>query len=219
VGRGRRREHQGGLLGDGAQAEGDEVGDERIGVDVVRHGRQGTDQRLAQRADEGRGGELDVLAGQLAGVDALAQDLREAGGVGPAEGQALDLDGRIDGLGQQRPGQAPAAEGAPGEGVHRGGQPLGRRAARRPGGGARGIDLALRGAPEDLREELGLGREVVVHAAGGDPGARGHRRHLRLAIAPAGDQRMGGAHDPLAGGRAAGLGAVGRAIRHTRSEP
>ena len=156
---------------------------------------------------------------QLAGVDALAQDLGEAGGVGPAEGQALDLDGRIDGLGQQRPGQAPAAQRPPREGLHRGGEPAGGRAARRRGGGARGIDLALRRAPEDLREELGLGREVAVHAAGGDPGARGDRGHLRLAVAAAGDQRVGGAHDPLAGGRAAGLGALGRAVRHARSEP
>ena len=63
-----------GLLGDGAQAEGDEVGDERVGVDIVRDGGKGADERLAERADEGGGGELDVLGRQLAGGDAVAQD-------------------------------------------------------------------------------------------------------------------------------------------------
>ena len=56
------------LLGDGAQAEGDELGDERVGVNVVLDGGKGADERLAQRAHEGGGGELDVLGRQLAGA-------------------------------------------------------------------------------------------------------------------------------------------------------
>ena len=123
VGRG---EHQCGLLGDGAQAEGDEVGDERVGVDVVRDRRERADERLAQRADEGGGGELDVLgrAARRRRRPSRRTSL-EAGGVGAAEGQALDLDGGVDGLGQQRPGQAPAAQRAAREGLDRGGEPRG----------------------------------------------------------------------------------------------
>ena len=84
--------------------------------------------------------------GQLAGGDAVAQDVGEAGGVGAAEDQALGLDGRVDRLGEQRPGQAAAAQRAAREGLDRGGEPRRRRAAGRLGGGARGVDLALRGA-------------------------------------------------------------------------
>ena len=74
---------------------------------------------------------------QLAGGDAVAQDVLEAGGVGAAEGQALDLDGRVDGLGQQRPGQAPAAQRAAREGLDRGGEAAGRRSRRPPAAASR----------------------------------------------------------------------------------
>ena len=121
-----------GLLGDGAQAEGDEVGDERVGVDVVRDGRERADERLAQRADQGGGGELDVLGRAARRRRRPRAGRREAGGVGAAEGQALGLDGRIDGLGEQRPGQAPAAQRAAREGLDRGGEPLGGRGRRPP---------------------------------------------------------------------------------------
>ena len=111
-----------GLLGNGAQAEADEVGDERVGVDVVVrpiHPGQGPDERLAQRADQRGGAELDVLGGQLAGRHALAQDVLEAGGVGAAEGEPLDLDGGVDGLGEERPREAPATQGPAREGLDR----------------------------------------------------------------------------------------------------
>ena len=54
-----------GLLGDGAQAEADEVGDERVRVDVVRDRRERADERLPRGADQGGGAELDVLGRQL----------------------------------------------------------------------------------------------------------------------------------------------------------
>ena len=90
----------------------------------------------------------------------------EAARVGAAEGEALGLDGRVDGLGEQRPGQAPAAQRAAGERLDGGGEAVGRGVAGRVGGGARGVDLVLGGAPEDLGEQLGLGREVAVDGAG-----------------------------------------------------
>ena len=81
---------------------------------------------------------------------------------------------------------------------------------------ARGVDLALGGAPEDLGEEVGLGREVAVDGAGRHAGPRRYRGDLRLAVAAAGDEPVRRAHDALAGGRAAGLGALGRAVRHAK---
>jgi hypothetical protein len=57
---------------------------------------------------------------------------------------------------------------------------------------------------------------VAVDGAGGDARPGGHGGDLRLAVAAPGDQPVRGPHDPLAGGRAAGLGALGRAVRHTK---
>ena len=57
---------------------------------------------------------------------------------------------------------------------------------------------------------------MAVDGAGRDAGPGGDRGDLRLAVAAAGDQPVRGAHDPLAGGRAAGLGALGRAVRHMK---
>ena len=81
----------------------------------------------------GRRGELDVLrrAARRRRRPSRRTSL-EAGGVGAAEGQALDLDGGVDGLGQQRPGQPPAAQRAAREGLDRGREPARRRAARPP---------------------------------------------------------------------------------------
>ena len=55
---------------------------------------------------------------------------------------------------------------------------------------------------------------MAVDGAGGDPGARGDRRDLRLAVAAVGDQRARGVDDPLARGGALGLGALGGAVGH-----
>ena len=85
--------------------------------------------------------------------------------------QSLGLDGRVDRLGEQRPGQAAAAQRAPRE-LDAGGEPFEHRPVAR-GGLRHGVDLALRGAAEDLGEQVGLGRKVAVHGAGGDAGAPG----------------------------------------------
>jgi hypothetical protein len=202
-------------VGDGAKAEGDEVGDERVGVGARRDRRERPDERLAERADERRGGEVRVLGGQLAGGDAGAQDRREVLDVGPAEREALGLDGRIDRLREQRPRLAAGTQRAAGEGLDRRAQ--GRRRTVAVGGDGRRpgrVDLALGDPAEDLGEELGLRGEVAVDGAGGDPGARGDRRDLRLPVAAAGDQLPRGGDDALAGGGTLCLRALGRPVRH-----
>src|SRR3954454_14451446 len=67
---------------DGGQAEGDEVGDERVGVRARRDGGQRPHERRAERADERGGDEVGVAGAQLAGGDPVAKDLREVGGMG-----------------------------------------------------------------------------------------------------------------------------------------
>src|SRR4051794_30054496 len=173
----------GGLpVGDGAQAEGDEVGDERVGVGVRGDLRQRPDERFGKRADERGARELRVLRRQLAGVDAVGDDRGEVLGVGAAEAQALGLDGGGGGLGEaaaeergEGRGGGAAEAGARGlgggvggrgeRGVGRaaglqrtaregldGGGEAGGRAGVGGGGGGGGLALAGRPPPEDLGE-------------------------------------------------------------------
>ena len=124
--------------------------------------------------------------------------------VGAAEDQALGLDGRVDRLGDQRPGEAAAAQGAAGEGLDRGGDPLGRRGRRVGRRGDDRVDLVLGGVAEDLGEQLGLGGEVAVDGAGGDPGPRarpprpGPRRSRRGRSARGRRRRSARARPPCA---------------------
>ena len=119
----------GGSVGsDGAQAEGGQLGGEaRRGARRGR--RRRPDERLADRADERRRAQLAVLRRQLAGGDAVAQDRGEDVAVGAAEDEALGLDGRVDRLGEQRPGQPPSGERALREDLD-GGRDPGARAPR-----------------------------------------------------------------------------------------
>ena len=93
--------------------------------------------------------------------------------VGAAELEALGLDARVDGLGEQRVGEPAAGEGAAGEGSTA--AAIRSPAPRRRRGGDRRdrVELALRALAEDLGEELRLGGEVAVDGAGGDPGRLG----------------------------------------------
>src|SRR5690349_813817 len=63
------------LVGHGSKAEGGEGGDEPVLVRGFAGGAEGADQRLTDGADQRRGGQLDVLVGQLAALHALAQQV------------------------------------------------------------------------------------------------------------------------------------------------
>ena len=76
------------------------------------------------------------------------------------------------------------------------------------------VDLALRGAAEDLREQVALGREVAVDAAGRDARAARHGGHRGGRVAALGELVERGGDDPLAGGGGAGAGPLGRSVGH-----
>ena len=113
------------MVGDGAQAEGDELGDEDVGVALRGDRREWPDERLAERADERGADEVRILVGKLAARDPVGEDRREVRGVGAAEDEALGLDGRVDRLGEQRPGLAAGSERAAGERLDGGLEPPG----------------------------------------------------------------------------------------------
>ncbi len=153
---------------DGVEGERDERGDERL---VAGAGRQQerllhARRRCAAAVTSGSSG------GELAGLDALAQQAGEQLAPGALAGQALGLDGRVDGLGHQRVDQRRARPA-------RGGRtPPRRRPSRSPHRPRRGRrsrrSARARGSAaraEDLGEQLALGGEVAVDAAGGDAGA------------------------------------------------
>src|SRR6185295_14267550 len=87
------------VVGDGAQAEDDELVDEDVGVALRGDGGERADERLAERTDERGAGEVRVLVGKLAARDPVGEDRGEVRRVGAAEHEALGLDGRIDRLG------------------------------------------------------------------------------------------------------------------------
>ena len=178
-------------------------------------GERGPTMRLADRADEGGGGRLGVLVGQLARADAVGEHLAR-GRRGSSRGrEALGLDRGVDRLGQQRPGEAAPGERAAGEGLGAGGDPLGGGGAvRRRGGLAHRVDLALRGLAEDLGEELGLGGEVAVDRADRDSGPLGDGGDRRVDVAALGDQLKRRGDDALADLGPARLGPLGAPVGH-----
>ena len=131
-----------------------------------------------------------------------------------AEVKALGLDRRVDRLGEQRPGEPAAAKGAASEGLDPDRDALGGRSLNLLHGDAHCVDLVLGGLAEDIREKIGLGGEVAVDGADGDPGAVGHGGDRRGDVAALGDQVAGGRRDGAAGLRPAGLGSLGAAIGH-----
>jgi hypothetical protein len=118
--------------------------------------------------------------------------------------EPLGLDRGVDGLGEQGPGEPPALERPARPELDAGGEPFGHgRVAGRSLG--HGVDLALRGAAEDLGEEVGLGREVAVDGARRHAGRGRHRGDLGFAVAAAGDERVRCSHDPFAAARRASV--------------
>ena len=170
------------------------------------------EQRLAERADDRRGDQVDVARRELAALDALAQRGGEQVGVGAAEHEPLGLDRRVDRLGEQRVGARRLGQRAAGEDLDPGGDPLGRRQL---GADARQrVDLALGRAAEDLGDEVGLRGEVAVDRAGRHAGAARDGLHRGGGVAALGEQVERGAHDALAHVGGAGAGAVGGPVGH-----
>ena len=153
-------------------------------------GRQRTHHRLPDRPDQRRGGGVHVLGGELAGLDSIGDHLGHQVAIAVPEAKALDLDRRVDRLGEQRPGEPAAAEGAAGEGLDPDRDPLG-------------------GRPADPFQRC-------AHRVGadGDPGAVRNRGDRRGDVAALRDQLAGARRDAGAGLGAAGLGSLGAAIGH-----
>src|SRR5204863_532470 len=100
---------------DGGKTELDERRDQRlVATPATRRGRrQGSDERLAYRANQAGGDRLDVLLGQLAGFDALAQQAGEHVAVPAPQREAPGLDRRINRLGDLRVGELGLRNGNP----------------------------------------------------------------------------------------------------------
>src|SRR3954451_14568415 len=161
----------------GGEDEGLQAGDERVGVAIAVGER--ADERLGQRANDRRGRQL------------VADQAHEQVGVGAAEAQALALHRGIDRLGDQRVGARRRGQRPAHERLHAGREI---EALQR-------VDLALGGAAEHLGEQLALGGEVPVDAAGRDAGRAGDRGHGGAGVAAVGQLVQRGGDDPLPDGR------------------
>jgi hypothetical protein len=80
------------------------------------------------------------------------------------------------------------------------------------------VDLALGGAAEDLGEQVGLGGEVAVDAAGRHPGPARDGDHGGGRVAALGELVEGRVDDALAHLRGPRAGAVGRPVGHAACE-
>src|SRR5689334_9332454 len=93
------------------------------------HGGKGSDERLADGADERRGGGGGVVRGELPALYPFGQRLLGEVAVAPAEDEALLFDGRVDRLGDERVGAGRLGERAPRECLDAGAHTLVRRSA------------------------------------------------------------------------------------------
>ena len=192
----------------GGQDEGCQAGGELVRVGVAAGERP--EQRLGERADDRGRGQVGVGVRQLAAAMPSRSARGEEVGVGAPERQPLGLHGRVDRLGDQRVGAHGLGQRAVHERVHPGRQPLAHRHRAVPERHQH-VDLALRGAPERLGEQVALGGEVAVDAAGGDAGAARHGGHRGRGVAALGELVERGGDDPLACGGARGRGS-GRSV-------
>src|SRR4051794_7392511 len=142
------------LLSDCASAEVDQGGDRVVRVASIGSGGQRAEHRLADGADQRGRGDLDVLLGQLAGANALLEDLGDHVAIAVTEVKSFGFDSRVDRLGEQRPRETASGERATSEGLSADGDALPGGAGGRGGRTlAHGVDLPLRGLAEDLGEE------------------------------------------------------------------
>jgi hypothetical protein len=79
------------------------------------------------------------------------------------------------------------------------------------------VDLALRGPVEGLGEEVALGGEVPVDAAGRHPGPASDGDHRGRGVAAFGELVERRGDDALPHGGGAGAGALGRAVGHGKN--
>src|SRR6478672_5126863 len=130
---------------DGGEAELDQRGDQRLvtAEPAGSGGRERADQRLADRADQAGGHRLDILLGQLAGVDPLAQQPRQDIAVAAPQRQALGLDRGIDRLGDLRVGEHRPRQRTARERLHARGHALGDRPVALGGQVAQHLELAV----------------------------------------------------------------------------
>ena len=198
---------------DGGQDEGLQAGDERVGARVAAGERADAAPRPARRRSPRRRGRRRT---------ARARRVRRRRAARARTGR------------RRRGGRRAARPPPPGRPARRSARRRARgsasarrtnvstQAASRSAGRQRAVtdldervDLALRRAPEDLREQVALGREVAVDACR-SPRRRGARPPTTEAdgVAALGELVQRGVDDPLAGGGGTGARALGRAVRH-----
>lgn len=139
-------------------------------------------------------------------------------GVRAAEDEPLGVDRRVGRLGEQRVRQPWRPQRPAGERLDDGGDPLGDGALQRRRARHR-VHLALRGGAEHLGDQVGLGREVPVDAAGRHPGPLGDGGDRAAGVPVLGHDLQRGDDDPLPGRAEPGLHAFGAPVDHARIEP
>lgn len=184
---------------DGTQAEAADGVDQRILVAMrFTAGRSRANHRFGEGADQARGRHMRILRRQFAGGHTFLHQAQEHIAEGTAAAHALGFHVRIDRFDDEGVGQPRTRQGAAHEGGD--GQPQALAGRLRAAGDAF-HDRHFMGhrRVEHLHEQVGLGGEMTVDQAGGDPRLGCHGGHRGVSPAAGGDPFTGCQQDPLAG--------------------
>lgn len=143
--------------------------------------------------------------------DVLGDDVGER----TAELEPFGVDERVDRLGEQGISLPGSLQGALGERLEHGQDPLGglvQPRRRRPDR----LDLPRHDLPEHVHDQVGFGGEVAVHTADGHPGPLGDRGDGTAAVAALGQLARRGGDDRLALRVEAFLHLRGTAVGHVK---